>query len=279
MKKSIAIAISLAAISGVTSAQSSVTLYGLIDLSIRQVKNGSVGSLVSQANGGATFSHWGLKGSEDLGGGLSAQFQMEADILADTGLSATPFWNRRSTIGLRHKDFGEFRMGRDIVPTHIASCSLDPFGCTGIAGGVNFRSNQAAVFSGMGGNALAFRANNSVSYFTPENMGGFFAHLMLSIGEGELARGTEQAESFGMRLGYNSGPVSIQVATRKVTNATATISDFNDNVVGASYDFGPLTVALQQRSFKFGADDVATQSSGWIRINPCFLPECKSKKS
>ena len=257
MKPLIAVAV-LGTFAGACAAQSSVTVFGIMDLAVRHVKNGSVGSITSEVSGGTASSRWGLRGSEDLGGGLKASFWLESDIAADTGAgNATSFFNRRSTVSLSSDAAGELRLGRDLIPTHVASCAIDPFGCVGMAAATNYRATQAAVFSGMGGVQVAFRANNGVSYLTPAKLGGFLAQVTVSAGEGQLSAGTEQAKSTALRLGYVSGPINIQAATRKVENATAAISDFKDNVIGASYNFGVATVGLQRRSFEFGADKLA----------------------
>lgn len=251
MKKS-AITLSVfGLLAGSAAAQSSVSLFGIMDVAVRNVKNGSVGSTTSMVSGGNATSRWGIRGSEDLGSGLRAGFWIEGDIGVDTGTANATFWNRRSTVSLSSSSLGELRLGRDMIPTHVASCSFDPFSCVGMAGAIAFRSTQAAAFSGMGGVQVAFRANNAVSYFTPDNLGGFSAQVMVSAGEGGVSAGTEQAESQGLRVAYRNGPVNVQAATRLVKNATATVRDFKDNVLGASYDFGVVKVALQRRDFKF----------------------------
>lgn len=254
MKKSSITLAMLGAFAGAASAQSSVTLFGIADVAIRNVENGSVGSQTTVVSGGNASSRWGIRGSEDLGAGLKTGFWFESDVALDTGAgNATSFWNRRSTLSMSSNRLGELRIGRDMVPTHVASCSLDPFACVGIASAIAFRTSQAAVFSGMGGVQVAFRANNSVSYFTPEGLGGFSAQVMLSAGEGQTSAGTEQTQSQGLRVGYKAGPVTLLAATRLVKNATAAVSDFEDDVLGASYDFGAVKVALQRRDFRFSA--------------------------
>ncbi len=240
-----------------SQAPSSVSIWGVMDVGIRHVKNGTVGSMNSVNNGGTGTSRWGLRGSENLGGGFRAEFWLESDILVDTGASNATFWNRRSTVSLKSDSVGEIRLGRDLVPTHVASCSFDPFGCVGMATATVYRSVPAAVFGGMGGVQTAFRSNNSVSYWTPPGLGGFAAQVMVSAGEGQLSAGTEQAKSQALRLAYRTGKVNVQLAARKVKNATATVKNFDDNVIGASYDFGPLTLALQRRAFKFGVEKLA----------------------
>ena len=254
MNRSVIALTLLGTFAGAATAQSSVTLFGIADVAVRNVDNGSVGSTTSMLSGGNASSRWGIRGTEDLGNGLKAGFWLESDVNMTNGSTNETFWNRRTTLSLSSAQLGELRLGRDLVPTHIASCSLDPFGCVGMAAAINFRSTRAGVFSGIGGVQLAFRANNAVSYFTPDSLGGFSAQVMVSTGADQLSEGTEQVDSKGVRVGYRAGPVSVQAATRVVTNTTAAVNDFKDNVIGASYDFGTAKVALQRRDFKFGTE-------------------------
>src|SRR5687767_9676945 len=83
-------------------AQSSVSVSGTLDLGVRHVRNGSLGSITSEASGSNSTSKLIVRGTEDLGGGLNAGFFLDSTILADTGgAGASPpagqFWDRRST--------------------------------------------------------------------------------------------------------------------------------------------------------------------------------------
>src|SRR5215217_179073 len=84
----------------------------------------------------------GFRGSEDLGGGLSAAFHLESGIAADSGSSTTvnQFFDRRSTASLVDKRWGELRMGRDFVPTYVSWSRCDPFAYVGVAGSNNLIS-------------------------------------------------------------------------------------------------------------------------------------------
>jgi predicted porin len=84
MKKSLLALAALTAFAGVASAQSSVTLFGVVDLNARNVKNGSAGSLKTLSTDGLASTRFGVRGVEDLGGGLRAGFWLEAGFGADT---------------------------------------------------------------------------------------------------------------------------------------------------------------------------------------------------
>lgn len=91
----------LSSIFSISSAQSAVTLFGMVDLGLRHVKNGSAGSALSEVNGANATSHWGIRGAEDLSSGLRTQCWLESGSNADTGSSTggTQLFDRRSTLG------------------------------------------------------------------------------------------------------------------------------------------------------------------------------------
>ena len=141
MKKSL-IALAVVAASGAAMAQSSVTLYGVADAGIGKIKYGSggttpgndasnkvefqSGSLMTNGN-----SRIGVRGVEDLGGGLKAGFWLEGEIFGDDGNASGFNFKRRSTVSLAG-GFGEVRLGRDLTPGYSKFISYDLFGQTGI---------------------------------------------------------------------------------------------------------------------------------------------------
>lgn len=97
-------------------AQSSVTLYGLVDVGVEYASHASAtgGSVKRLTSGGQNTSRWGLRGSEDLGGGLKALFQLESGIVIDTGANDSQLFRRQANVGL------EGRFGRLADATHWA---------------------------------------------------------------------------------------------------------------------------------------------------------------
>ncbi|CAG9271520.1 Outer membrane protein (Porin) [Paraburkholderia unamae] len=136
MKNTVIASVLLASVSSAASAQSSVTLYGIVDTDIRYVtntnKNGD--SSIGMGNGGLAESRFGVKGAEDLGQGLSTIFQLENRFYANSGQldSAKPFWNT-AFVGVRSKQWGELTIGRQsttlisIVSQAYASNPWVPF--------------------------------------------------------------------------------------------------------------------------------------------------------
>jgi hypothetical protein len=173
-------------------AQSTLTINGTLDLAMRQVKNGSLGTMRSEVSGSNSTSKLIVRGTEDLGDGLSAGFFLDATILGDTGGANSPFWDRRSTVSLSHVRFGELRLGRDWAPTHLLWTGIDPFVTLGIASANTFRTvfQSRALGQAFGTTAEAqaqnptLRVANAVEYFLPANLGGIYGALMVSAGEG-----------------------------------------------------------------------------------------------
>src|SRR3989475_12622547 len=114
------VALSLAGIAASASAQSSVTLFGIVDVNTRYVNNSNLPSNLTMNNSGLSSGRFGFRGVEDLGGGLKAGFWLESDVNADTGTfsSTGKFFQRRSTISLMG-NFGEVRLGRDFSPASM----------------------------------------------------------------------------------------------------------------------------------------------------------------
>lgn len=197
MNKPVLLALACSAIASSAFAQtSSVTLYGVADAAVRQVKNGSAGTLKGVASGANTTSRLGVRGVEQLGAGLSAGFHLESGIELDTGSSnASKFWNRRSTVSLMG-DFGEIRLGRDTTPTYNNALN-DEFGIVGVGSrGVFVYGSSAALGSGA---ATTQRTDNGVSYFLPKNLGGWFGQAHVAAGEGAIGN-----KYTGGRLGFEN---------------------------------------------------------------------------
>ncbi|MBN9372244.1 porin [Hydrogenophaga sp.] len=229
MKKTL-IALAAVAASSAALAQSSVTLFGIMDVNVRHTSTkigGVKTSLSEMGQDGTASSRLGFRGVEDLGGGMSASFWLEGALNPDTGTPAGLQFQRRSTVSLSG-GFGEVRLGRDYVPTFWNHTVYDPFGTNGLGNSMNMYSPNAGVFQ-----ATTVRSNNMVSYFTP-NMGGFQAQL--SYGFKEVTTGTSASDYQGLRLTYANGPLSVGFATASEGNVGA--ADSRRTNVGASYDFG-----------------------------------------
>lgn len=250
MKKSL-IVLALASLAGGTAfAQSSVTLFGVVDMSVNSITTGS--SRIRTVDGGTggvnlQSNRLGFRGNEDLGGGMAAGFWLEAGLDSDigaaggsNGVSATPaLFNRRSTLSLT-STFGELRVGRDYNPTAWNQFS-EAYGANGF-GGLLYM-----VLDGLGSNAKSLvRSNNSVTYFLPGNLGGVYGRFMMTAGENVSGQKYK-----GGLLGYAAGPMNVSFAVGNTKTATA--DDYKDLNFAASYDFGAAKVYGLWDQAKYGA--------------------------
>jgi len=242
MKKSLLALAALTAFAGVASAQSSVTLFGIVDAAARNVKNGSAGSLKTLSSGGASTGRLGFRGIEDLGGGLKAGFWLEGQVDSDTGGTGYNF-QRRSTVSLIG-GFGELRLGRDFTPTYLGFGAYEVFGYVGVASNANVRGS----FLGQGGMATAVRTSNQIAYILPA-MGGLYGQINLGAGEGSGDKYT------GGRLGYAAGPINVGASFGQTERGVADIKTTN---FGASYNMGFATLYGVYEKSKYSSGAVST---------------------
>ena len=256
MKKSL-IALAALASAGIASAQSSVTLFGIVDASVTNYSNKSedatgvsrTNSRTELANSQNASSRIGFRGIEDLGGGLAASFWLEAGISNDNGAvggsaitsgvsTATNMFNRRSTVSLSGS-FGEIRLGRDMVPAYLNDSAFDPFAANGV--GTSLIKTAGDSFAG----PQYVRASNLVSYFLPANIGGFYGQATYAFSENTddgVNDVSKAGDYYGGRLGFAKGPLDVAAGYADSTTANNVLADTKNSVktynLGASYDLG-----------------------------------------
>ncbi|MBT9500460.1 MAG: porin [Burkholderiaceae bacterium] len=225
MKKSLLALAVLASFASAASAQSSVTLFGGVDLNLRYAKS-SGATLKTMGTDGIYSSRWGVRGVEDLGGGLKAGFWLEAAINPDAGTTnAARYWHRRTSVSLTG-DFGEVRLGRFLTNQFTAYLDFDPFGTVGVG---SVSKMHHVLGSGVSSDV---RADNIVGYFLPGNLGGIYGSAEVAAGEGAATDGNKYV---GVRLGYKAGPLDV---TGAFANGKAPVSNFKRTTFGGSYDLG-----------------------------------------
>jgi predicted porin len=268
MKKSlIAIAV-LAATSSAAFAQSNVTIYGILDAGITAERGAAAGNVTKVTSGAASASRIGFKGTEDLGGGLSAIFKLETGARIDDGTldnSTSTLFNREAYVGLSSKTAGTLTLGRQYTPYYETLRDVgDPF-AMGYAGTAK---NLFPVASYM------TRNSNAVVYKTP-NLAGFTGSVSYSLGEQNSD--SSAARQVGGSLGYNNGPLNVAVAYNMKNNDTSTVKTAgvgHNTLVAANYDFkvvkvfgawskdsGQGSAPLNQPLAQFGYTPVASQDS------------------
>src|SRR5450830_1601040 len=209
MKKSL-IALAVLAASGAAMAQSSVTLYGVADVGFAHENNGNT-SVSRMDSGNLNGSRWGLKGSEDLGGGLKAIFTLEAGFSLDTGAQADAarMFNRQSFVGVS-SGFGTVKLGRQMNPVYATASTWDSFG-DALAG------DSSHLFSYNGS-----RTDNMVSYNYAA--GGFYGELQYGLGEipgnNSITSDNSHGRTAAMFVGYKAGPFDVVLTHQNIHNGT-----------------------------------------------------------
>src|SRR5881392_1186634 len=208
MKKSILALAVLNAVAGAALAQN-VTVYGLVDMGLVRESGGAAGSVTKLTSGIANGSRVGFKGTEDLGGGYSAFFDLQNGNQADTGALGQSglLFGRQAFVGLG-TPYGTVKMGRQYSPIDDLVGATDPFG-NGYAGRL-----QNVFMKG-----YISRVDNDVMYNTP-TISGFSANL--ATGFGEVANNPSANRYVGGSAGYAAGPLFVRLAHNSRTNMLVT---------------------------------------------------------
>ncbi|MBP6542295.1 MAG: porin [Piscinibacter sp.] len=279
MKKSLLALAVLGAFAGTASAQSSVTIYGVLDMSIAKAnqKAGTAYAVNPGAPAGdvwtmqqSTTSRLGFRGNEDLGGGLSAQFQIEHRFNPDTGAqNQTPFWNGRSYVQLSSAAAGAVYLGREYTPAFWVQLKSDPFGNDGVGQtgvGINWAGYMTPDFpsgvTGTGGTPPtspvqaawpaggSARSSNTIGYKTP-SLGGLTANVAVSLSEA-----SQQGRNTGFNVEYAAGPIYAGLGFEKINDGASDgrgVTNF-----ALHYNLGfvkPMFYYAKSKSGALGADD------------------------
>ena len=227
------------------NAQSSVTLYGTVDVNGRYVKNDATPRRLSLSTDGLNSSQLGFRGVEDLGAGLKAGFTLLASVAPDTGSISARFWNRRSTVSL-FSNAGEVRLGRDWNPTFWNNVIFDAFGGVGVGNSFNVLQMQE-VYAGSPALGNFVRNDNSIGYFLPADLGGVYGQAMVAASEGA----TNQGRYLGARLGFAAGALDVaaafgmqrsDLASNPAVTGIGAGSEQRTINVGGAYTVGPFKV-------------------------------------
>ncbi len=211
----------------IASAQTNVTMYGVMDAAIAVEDTGVTGdsrrTVVNSGN--QSSSRLGFRGTEDLGNGLKALFNIEAGVSLDSGMGDSALFGRRAVVGLQG-NFGTVTLGREYTP--IAAVA----GATDILGQGFFGSNLYAFTSGK----LTRRLSNSVNYKS-ESMNGF--KVMATYGAGEKTV-DPSGDLMGFAAEYANGGLYLGAGYH--TYERVAIGDDEEFAFGAGYKFGNFEV-------------------------------------
>ncbi len=252
----------LASAANMAAAQS-VTLYGRVDLGIQYSnKTGASDNHAAELyNGGVRPSIWGLKGVEPLGGDLSAFFNLEAHLFADTGASAREgqSFRRQANVGLRGP-WGTVTLGRQYSPALLAHIGTEPRAFREQFSGLypyalnqngNNPTNDVGVFVG-----------NAISYANA--LGPVNLNVAYSFGEQTIGLRAGQAIAIGATYG---GPVTLSLSYQKINDITSTSDGTRHIGLGAAFPLGAFTIkalymGAQQQVAGLKISKVDTLSAG-----------------
>lgn len=241
MNKSVLCAFALATSSSAVFAQSSVTLYGVLDAGLTYASNVATsagrGRVLSLSDGPPQANRWGLKGSEDLGGGLKAIFQLESGFNIATGASqqGSREFGRQAFMGLTSNNWGSFTMGRQYDP--VAEF-LGPLTANGTYGGAFFShifDNDNTDYNRRADNSVKFR---SVAY------SGVVVEGLYGFSNQPGAFDTNR--TYSLAASYTNGAISFAGAYQQINNSGAN----SDGAISSSAD--SAFVSSRQRVFGFG---------------------------
>ena len=228
MKKSL-IALAVLGFAGAAMAQSSVTLYGVADAGVGKIEAGSPAGndasdkteFISGSMMNNGTSRLGVRGVEDLGGGLKAGFQFETGLDLDNGGNSGAFWSRQANIWLGG-NWGTVKLGRQFTPSFLTTSTFE---LTGTA-------NYSVLGNTYNYAGIGLRANSAFSYATP-SFGGFTGALAY-VTKTDLA--TPKA-AYDLGLMYANGPIGVGVSVNKFSTSKTNYQ------AGAKYSFGNFALA------------------------------------
>ena len=281
MKKTL---IALAALAATGAfAQSSVTIYGVLDASVMSVSkaNAAGQDATALADSSISSSIWGLRGTEDLGSGLSANFNLQSDIQTNNGgMNQNGLFRRAANVGVAG-GFGAVNLGVYLNPIIATNGALMPMSGNSVSTLIATALNYADFFT-----------KNAVTYTSPTIAGGLVAQLQYGLSN--QVNDTSGGSMTAWSLNYVAGPLALRAAGETRTEAAVNGANSGSNastaaaiatakeasVVGASYAFGPVTVAaawLNSKTSNPGTttggakfDRTGTQVGASYQVNPAL---------
>ncbi|MFZ6874346.1 porin [Undibacterium sp. Di27W] len=269
MKKLLGLA-TLACMATAAHAQSTVTIYGLIDANITYNNNADAnkGSQFKLNSGGMNTSRFGLRGSEDLGGGLKAIMQLEGGILLDTGASDGDIFGRQANVGLQG-DFGRVVAGRSYSTTYDFILPFDPMGYA-----PQYSWATSAGATGGRKDGMLTTISNLVKY----QYDGKGYKLGATYGFGEVAGNTSGNAKYIIAASAFDGPWAAVITYEQNNSAPIANGSYDQAKVlhlAGSYDFGEVKLFAGYRNFKktlaTGAADQRSDTL-WLGGNYALTP-------
>ncbi|WP_025916104.1 porin [Herminiimonas sp. CN] len=260
MKKTLIALAVLGSVASVAQAQSNVTIYGVLDASI--VKTTGIATSMQSGDNNRI----GFKGTEDLGGGLSATFQIEQRFDIDTGTNEAgtrPLFQGRSTVGLAG-GFGSIKLGRELTAKQATAAAFDPWGATRNRGAFNpdlgdAYYNSSVLANGVSPEAAGNRWSNGVFYNSPV-MSGFQANVSVATKEAQ-AGVTPPNVPYSLTGTYNNGPIAAALSYERNNVDTKFWS------LAGSYNVGIANLMATYAQQKFTDDEKIKAWTIGARVN------------
>lgn len=253
MKKHV-LGVALATVAVSASAQSSVTLYGIVDNGLQYETGGPKAHVFGAESGGWAQSRFGLKGAEDIGGGTKAIFQLESRLNTQNGSFANgSFFEGQATVGLQNDTWGQFKLG------NMGSAEISQY-----SGDVDPQQTKKYAIGTLVRGRIFSQAGNGVEYLSPK-MFGFIVQGQYDLtnspkwnagtpgsAPGQLGSssglGSAQGRTDGIKLSYSGGGLFWQATYDEVRDPNGQFSNVylasRSILTGATYAFGPVVAYL-----------------------------------
>lgn len=230
----------LTALAGAAQAQSSVQLYGLVDMSVGRFQAPGAAAVKGVDSGNMSTSFFGFKGTEDLGSGLGAVFALESFMRSDTGASGRfngdTFWARSAYVGLASSSLGTVTLGRNTTSLFVNTLVFNAFGDSfGFSPSIRHTFTSGTVTGDSGW-------SDSIKYTSPRFGGASFTAHVAADDENVAGSGRNTGFS-GL---YFGGPLGLGFAWQKVKKGTA--NDTTSWQLGGSYALGGTKLFAQYGS-------------------------------
>ena len=241
-------------IGGYAHAQSSVQVYGLIDAGVDYTTNANAakGSATRVISGGKNTSRWGFRGSEDLGGGLKAVFNLDGGILMDTGNLDGVLFKREAVVGLEG-EYGRVVVGRSFTTTYEFVIAYDPLG---YAPNYSWATSSNANGPSKYGMTIVF--DNMVKY---SGQAGEFKYGA-ALGLGEQAGNAADGRKYSLGGSWTRAGLAVMAACEQVNGNTLAATGKRDETtawhLATDYRNGPWRLGAGMRDFKLVAAKAAT---------------------
>ena len=257
MKKHLLALAALATVSGVAAAQSNVTVYGIVDMAVNSLNKTAVQGLSKNSldSGGMSPSIFGFRGTEDLGGGLKASFNLEGHIAADTGTGSQwgGLFGRQANVGLS-SSLGSVTLGKQYTAAVLAFASTDPRGLKETNSGLmSWAFSQKPLTTDNSVPASGTTTQNTnvpIDVFMANAVGVSTQVGGLSLSgqyaAGEAAGNTSQNSAYSLGAVYTQAGLTVSAGRQSQNGNSATTSIYKNEktTVGAAYKLGAATVKL-----------------------------------